>query len=160
MLVELLGRGAVPIVFCTERAREFGISERTLFKARSKLPIKVVHVPCTGGRAYWELANGYHGKRFTCETDAPSWRPPRPARPCADCGEAMHDGFFISAPRLRNAGAGMADALDAFEKLADAVDALEKGAGSVHERLFEAFTYLVWIGPEDIPVEDRVWSKN
>jgi hypothetical protein len=88
MLVELLGRGAVPIVFCTERAREFGISERTLFKA--KLPIKVVHVPCTGGRAYWELANGYHGKRFTCETGAPSWRPPRPARPCADCGEPMH----------------------------------------------------------------------
>ncbi len=54
----------------------------------------------------------------------------------------------------------MADALDAFEKLADAVDALEKGAGSVHERLFEAFTYLVRIGPEDIPVEDLVWSKN
>jgi hypothetical protein len=48
----------------------------------------------------------------------------------------------------------MADALDAFEKLADAVDALEKGAGSVHERLFEAFTYLVRIGPEDISDED------
>jgi hypothetical protein len=90
MLAELLGRGAVPIVFCTERAREFGISERTLFKARSKLPIKVVHVPCTGGRAYWELANGYHGKRFTCETGAPSWRPPRPARPCADCGAPVY----------------------------------------------------------------------
>src|ERR1700716_2868831 len=104
MLVELLGRGAVPIVFCTERAREFGISERTLFKARSKLPIKVVHVPCTRGRAYWELANGYHGKRFTCETDAPSWRPPRPARPCADCGESMHGCTLACAPGYRLPG--------------------------------------------------------
>ena len=32
----------------------------------------------------------------------------------------------------------MADALYALEKLADAADALETGAGSVHERLFEA----------------------
>jgi hypothetical protein len=54
----------------------------------------VVRVPCTGGRAYWELANGYHGKRFTSETDAPSWRPPRPARPCADCGESMHGAHW------------------------------------------------------------------
>ena len=45
----------------------------------------------------------------------------------------------------------MADALYALEKLADAADALETGAGSVHERLFEAFTSLVRIGPEDIP---------
>jgi hypothetical protein len=45
----------------------------------------------------------------------------------------------------------MADALHALEKLADAADALETGAGSVHERLFEAFTYLVLIGPEDVP---------
>jgi hypothetical protein len=45
----------------------------------------------------------------------------------------------------------MADVLYALEKLADAADALETGAGSVHERLFEAFTYLVRIGPEDIP---------
>jgi hypothetical protein len=45
----------------------------------------------------------------------------------------------------------MADALHALEKLADAADALETGAGSVHERLFEAFTYLVLIGPDDVP---------
>jgi hypothetical protein len=49
----------------------------------------------------------------------------------------------------------MADALYALEKLADAADALETGAGSVHERLFEAFTSLVRIGPEDIP-DDRL----
>jgi hypothetical protein len=45
----------------------------------------------------------------------------------------------------------MADALYALEKLADAADALENGAGSVHERLFEAFSDLVRIGPEDMP---------
>jgi hypothetical protein len=45
----------------------------------------------------------------------------------------------------------MADALYALEKLADAADALQTGAGSVHERLFEAFTCLVRIGPEDMP---------
>jgi hypothetical protein len=48
----------------------------------------------------------------------------------------------------------MADALYALEKLADAADALEIGAGSVHERLFEAFTYLMRIGPEDMPDGD------
>jgi hypothetical protein len=52
------------------------------------------------------------------------------------------------------AGARMADALYALEKLADAADALETGAGSVHERLFEAFTCLVRIGPEDMPDGD------
>jgi hypothetical protein len=45
----------------------------------------------------------------------------------------------------------MADALYALEKLADAADAVENGAGSVHERLFEAFTDLVRIGREDVP---------
>jgi hypothetical protein len=45
----------------------------------------------------------------------------------------------------------MADALYALEKLADAADALETGAGNVHERLFEAFTDLVLIGPGDMP---------
>ena len=45
----------------------------------------------------------------------------------------------------------MADALYTLGRLADAADALETGAGSVHERLFEAFTYLVQIGPEDVP---------
>jgi hypothetical protein len=49
----------------------------------------------------------------------------------------------------------MADALYALEKLADAADALEIGAGSVHERLFEAFTYLMRIGPEDMPGGER-----
>jgi hypothetical protein len=47
----------------------------------------------------------------------------------------------------------MADeqALYTLGRLADAADALENGAGSVHERLFEAFTDLVRIGPEDMP---------
>jgi hypothetical protein len=47
----------------------------------------------------------------------------------------------------------MADehALYALGRLADAADALETGAGTVHERLFEAFTHLVLIGPEDVP---------
>jgi hypothetical protein len=40
----------------------------------------------------------------------------------------------------------------ALGRLADAADALETGAGTVHERLFEAFTHLVLIGPEDMPV--------
>ena len=39
----------------------------------------------------------------------------------------------------------------AFGRLADAADALETGAGTVHERLFEAFTHLVLISPEDVP---------
>jgi hypothetical protein len=42
-------------------------------------------------------------------------------------------------------------ALYALEELADAADALETGAGSIHERLFEAFTDPVRIGPEDVP---------
>ena len=45
----------------------------------------------------------------------------------------------------------MTDALYALEKLADAADALATGTGSVRERLFEAFTDLVRIGPEDMP---------
>ncbi len=47
----------------------------------------------------------------------------------------------------------MADehALYALGRLANAADALETGAGTVHERLFEAFTHLVLIGPEDVP---------
>ena len=36
-------------------------------------------------------------------------------------------------------------------RLADAADALETGDGTVHERLFEAFTHLVLISPEDVP---------
>ena len=39
----------------------------------------------------------------------------------------------------------------ALGRLADAADALETGAGTVHERLFEAFTHLVLISPEDVP---------
>ena len=35
--------------------------------------------------------------------------------------------------------------------MADAADALETGAGTIHERLFEAFTHLARIGPEDMP---------
>ena len=38
--------------------------------------------------------------------------------------------------------------------MADAADAVETGAGTVHERLFEAFTLLARIGPEDIPDGD------
>jgi hypothetical protein len=45
----------------------------------------------------------------------------------------------------------MTNSLYALGTLADAADALETGAGTVHERLFEAFTHLVRIGPEDIP---------
>ena len=39
----------------------------------------------------------------------------------------------------------------ALGRLADAADALETGAGTVHERLFEAFKHLVLISPEDVP---------
>jgi hypothetical protein len=39
----------------------------------------------------------------------------------------------------------------ALGRLADAADALETGAGTVHERLFEAFTHLVLISREDVP---------
>ena len=39
----------------------------------------------------------------------------------------------------------------ALGKLADAADVVETGAGTVHERLFEAFTHLVLIRPEDVP---------
>ena len=42
-------------------------------------------------------------------------------------------------------------ALYALGRLADAADALETGAGTVHERLFEAFTHLVLVRPEDMP---------
>jgi hypothetical protein len=38
--------------------------------------------------------------------------------------------------------------------MADAADAVETGAGTVYERLFEAFTHLARIGPEDIPDGD------
>jgi hypothetical protein len=38
--------------------------------------------------------------------------------------------------------------------MADAADAVETGAGTVHERLFEAFTLLARIGPQDIPDGD------
>jgi hypothetical protein len=50
----------------------------------------------------------------------------------------------------------MADehALYALQRLAEAADALETGAGNVPERLFEAFMYLVRIGPEDMPDGD------
>src|SRR4051812_6936732 len=38
--------------------------------------------------------------------------------------------------------------------MADAADAVETGAGTVHERLFEAFTHLARIGSGDIPDGD------
>jgi hypothetical protein len=78
------------------------------------------------------------------------------ATPCAVL-RATRAGSILSLAALSLPGAGwlssnpMADALHALEKLADAADALETGAGSVHERLFEAFTDLVLIGPEDMP---------
>ena len=45
----------------------------------------------------------------------------------------------------------MTNAAYALRTMADADDALETGAGTVHERLFEAFTHLARLGPEDIP---------
>jgi hypothetical protein len=45
----------------------------------------------------------------------------------------------------------MTNAAYALRTMADAADALETGAGTVHERLFEAFTHLARLGPEDIP---------
>ena len=48
----------------------------------------------------------------------------------------------------------MTNSLYALGTLADAAVALETGAGTVHERLFEAFTHLARIGPEDVPDGD------
>ena len=48
----------------------------------------------------------------------------------------------------------MSSAAYALRTMADAADAVETGAGTVHERLFEAFTHLARIGPEDIPDGD------
>jgi hypothetical protein len=48
----------------------------------------------------------------------------------------------------------MISAAYALRTMADAADAVETGAGTVHERLFEAFTHLTRIGPEDLPDGD------
>ena len=48
----------------------------------------------------------------------------------------------------------MSSAAYALRTMADAADAVETGAGTVYERLFEAFTHLARIGPEDIPDGD------
>jgi hypothetical protein len=61
-------------------------------------------------------------------------------------------------PRSLRRWAGKLDAMSsaayALRTMADAADAVETGAGTVHERLFEAFTLLARIGPEDIPDGD------
>ena len=48
----------------------------------------------------------------------------------------------------------MSSAAYALRTMADAADAVETGAGTVHERLFEAFTHLARIGPEGMPDGD------
>jgi hypothetical protein len=40
LLVDLLSAGPVPVADCLERAAEVGISERTLYEARRRLPIE------------------------------------------------------------------------------------------------------------------------
>jgi hypothetical protein len=87
---------------------------------------------------------------------SPTWRPPRPARPCADYGEPMH-GAHWHARRVRQVPAESAvrgkpgslpvikypkcksrawrTAIKALEKLMQAVDTLAAGAGRAQERL-------------------------
>ena len=48
----------------------------------------------------------------------------------------------------------MSSAAYALRTMADAAEALETGAGTVHDRLFEAFTLLARISPQDIPDGD------
>jgi hypothetical protein len=80
LLLEHLSYGAMRIRDCMDILRERGLSERTVCKARSLLPIETARIPWRTGAAYWSLAQG---------AIAPArWHPPT-VRACA-CGQKVH----------------------------------------------------------------------
>jgi hypothetical protein len=81
LLSELLALGPVPVSTCVARARDLETSETTLYAAR-RLPIAASRAPWRDAGAYWSLAGD--------AADAPtSWKPLRPPKPCAGCGQLM-----------------------------------------------------------------------
>ena len=94
LLVDLLAAGAQPVASCLDRAAEVGISMRTLYEARKRLPIECIGRPGFSP-GWWRLAGSV--------TSPPEEWKRRKLRHCISCGVSL-EGQHWKLKRCRACG--------------------------------------------------------
>lgn len=81
LLVDTLRQGPAPLKSILEASRAAGLSDRTLFEARARLPVVCIRAFFGRGESLWSLNGG--------KVRLPmSWRE-RKARHCVECGKPL-----------------------------------------------------------------------